>query len=160
MLRVVLAAVLASALLGTAFTALDAASRDHGNAQVAASAERLTAAIADLRDRAAAVPAGSPGARRVVTVRLPARSRTTAAVEFLAVGGRLDGTGDSDGPALAWKVAGSSERTRRVQGVRVVGVGDRSPSGRLVLESPGKHRLALTLETRDGRETVVARRLD
>jgi hypothetical protein len=160
MLRVVLAAVLASALVGTGFAALDTASRDRGNARVAASAERVTAAVADLRERAAPVPPDSPGARRVVTVRLPARDYATVPVEYFTIGGRPGEAPKGDAPAIAWQVEGSHERTRQVSGARVVGVDSRSPPGRLVLEAAGRHRLALTLVERDGRETVLVRRLE
>lgn len=121
MLRVVLAAVLASALVGTGFAALDTASRDRGNARVAASAERVTAAVADLRERAAPVPPDSPGARRVVTVRLPARDYATVPVEYFTIGGRPGEAPKGDAPAIAWQVEGSHERTRQVSGARVVG---------------------------------------
>lgn len=158
MLRVVVAVALATALLSVTVPALDVAKRDRGSTQIERSVERLTAAVADLRDREAAVPAGEAGARRVVTVRLPARTWSTAGVEYLAIGGRPDGS--SGHAAAAWRVAGGHERARQVSGVRVEGDGARSPEGVLVVERPGTHRLELELVERDGRRIVVVRRLD
>lgn len=160
MLRVVLATVLAAALVGTAFHALDSAARDHANADLERTAERLTAAAADLRDREQAVPAGRTGARRVVTVRVPAEDWTTAPVEYLAVGGRPTDQPSGSAPAVSWRVAGSYEQTRHVTGVRVVGRDETGHDGVVVVEEPGTHRLALTLVEVEGRETVVVRRLD
>ncbi|MFB6142077.1 MAG: hypothetical protein ABEJ30_01895 [Halorientalis sp.] len=155
MLRVVVAAVLATALLSTAFAALDVVEHDRSNARVAASVERLRAAAADLDARAAPVPPGTEGARRVVRVWLPSRTLGTAPIRYLAVG---SGQGQERGPAVRWRVAGSSERTRHVPGVRVVGRGT-GPRGTLVLERPGTHRLALTLVEQSGRGVVLVRRL-
>lgn len=159
MLRVVLAVVLGAALLSVSLAALGTASHDAANARLAADAERVTAAAADLRERAAPVASGDPGARRVVTVRVPAESWWSARVRYLAVGGSPDG--GRSGTAVAWRVAGSSRRTRTVRGVGVVGAdGDDATPGRLVLREPGRHRLALDLVSRDGRRTVVVRPLD
>lgn len=163
MIRLVVGILLATALLGTTVHALGDAARDHGNAQAERAATELTTAAADLRDRETAVPAGEAGARRVVTVRLPADGVATAPVEYLAVGGRPDAGTTARSPAVAWRVAGGHEQTRHVTGVRVVGAGrddDSIPTdGVLVLEAPGTHRLVLTLVERDGHETVVVRRL-
>lgn len=159
MLRVVLAVVLAAALLSVTLPAVETASRDTANARLAAGAERVTAAAADLHEREDVVRDG-PGARRVVTVLVPAESWWSARVDYVAVGGRPTADG-ADRTAVAWRVRGSSERTRRVPGVRVVGDGAAADgSAPLVLESPGRHRLVLELTVRDGRRTVVVRRLD
>lgn len=164
MIRVVLGVLLAVALFGTTAHALDTAARDHGNAQVERAATQLTTAMADLRERETAVQAGEAGARRVVTVRLPEDDATTAPAAYLAIGGRPGADGAADqAPAVAWRVAGSHERTRHVTDVRVVGEGNgadtASRAGVLVLESPGTHHLALMLVEREGRETVVVTRL-
>jgi hypothetical protein len=160
---VVVAVVLTAALLAVSLPALDSTRRDHTDAAVEAEVERLEAAIRDVDAREQAVRAGSPGARRVLTIRLPVRSWTDAGVARLAIGGPPEST-PSDGatgrarPDVVWQVAGGREHRRRFDGVRVAGRGT-DGTGPLVLAEPGAHRLALSVADRDGRRVVVVRRL-
>jgi hypothetical protein len=161
MLRVVVAVVLASALLAASLPGMELAAHERSEATLTAEADRLRTAIADLRHRESAVATGT-GARRVVTVEIPARSRTAAGVAALALGG-VPGRGGPDertAADLAWRVDGGEVATRRLPGVRVVHYRDgRVVDEPLVLEAPGDHRLALTRIERDGERLIAVRRL-
>ncbi|WP_335999872.1 DUF7311 family protein [Halorientalis halophila] len=161
MLRPVLAVLLATALLAASAPGVQSAARERTGGQLAAEADRLETAVADLRERESATT-GSPGARRIVTVDLPARSRTAAGVDVLAIGGIPDGSASSNrtGVDLAWRVAEGATATRRLPEIRIAWLRDGDLVAEpLVLESPGEHRLALTLLERDDRPVVGVRRL-
>ncbi|RXK48480.1 DUF7311 family protein [Halorientalis pallida] len=161
MLRVLVAVVLASALLAAGLPGIELAARERSEATLTAEADRLRTAIADLRHRESAVGA-AVGARRVVTVEIPARARTAAGGATLALGGvpwesRSDGRSAVD---LAWRIDGGPITTRRLPGLRVVHYRDgRIRDEPLVLEAPGEHRLALTRIERGGRRLLAVRRL-
>jgi hypothetical protein len=161
MYRAVVAVVLASALLAASLPGVELAARERSDATLAAEADRLRTAMADLRHRESAVRTG-PGARRIVTVGIPARSRTAAAVTALALGGVPEWSAPSNRTAvdLAWRVEGGPVTTRRVPGIRVVHFRDgRAADEPLVLDAPGEHRLALTRIERDGEALIAVRRL-
>lgn len=161
MLRAVVAVVLASALLAASLPAVELAARERTEATLTAGADRLETAVADLRHRESAVDA-ERGARRIVTVEIPARSRTEASVAAFAIGGVPDDSTAQNrtGVDLAWRVDGGALATRRLPGVRVVHLRDGHVLAEpLVLESPGPHRLALTRIERDDRRLVAVRRL-
>lgn len=161
MLRAVVAVVLASTLLAASLPALDLAARERTEAVLAAEGDRVQTAISDLRHRESAVDAET-GARRIVTVELPARTRTDAGVVAFALGG-VPGDGaatNRTGVDLAWQVQEGELTARRLPGVRVVHLRNgRIAAEPLVLESPGEHRLALTRVERDGRRLIGVRRL-
>ena len=161
MLRVVVAVALSMALLTVSLPALETARRDHSAQRVTGELDGLTAAIEDVHAREGAVPDGTAGARRVVTLRLPARTWTDAGVEYVAVGGRLDRSppGEGDEVDLSWQVTGRQPRERRIHGVAVEARTDAGGDGPLVLREPGTHRLAITLVERGNRTVVVVRRL-
>jgi hypothetical protein len=161
MLRVVVAVVLASALLAASLPGIELAARERSEATLTADADRLRTAIADLRHRETAVGNG-PGARRVVTVEIPARFRTTTGVTALSLGGAPGQARSVSRSAvdLAWRVHGGEVKTRRLPGVRVAHYRDgRIRDEPLVLESPGQHRIALTRIERDGERLIAVRRL-
>lgn len=157
MLRVVIAVALAAALLATTMPALETAQRQRTATQLAGEADRLATAVADLRAREQATV--GPGARRVVTVRIPQRDWTHAGTRYLAIGGRPGATGAAqDGAAFAWRVDGGDEQWRHVPGLRVVPV--ETCGGRPIrLREPGTHRIALELAWRDGERLIRARRI-
>ncbi|WP_267642527.1 DUF7311 family protein [Haloarchaeobius amylolyticus] len=147
--RTVVAVVLALALLAATLPALDAARETRSDQQVAADLHRLEVAGEGLLATEDATP--GPGARRVVTVRLPADGWTTREVAWVSVGGV---PGEPDAQVLAYRLAGGPVREVRV------GVAFRTPGGRpLVLEGSGEHRLVLTLQP-DGEGVCVGRSRD
>jgi hypothetical protein len=161
MLRVVVAVALATAILAVSLPAIDAAGRDRTSATVTDEVDALETAVRDLQHSDGAVPQGTSGARRVVTVRLPDRGWASARLAYLAVGGRPGASCvDRTETALAWQVVDGPVQTRRLPGVQLEhadGDGDDDP---LVLREPGKHRLVLTLVERAGDRTVRVQRLD
>ena len=161
MLRVVVAIVLASALVAASVPGVEIAARERTEATLTAEADRLRTAIADLRNRESAVGSNA-GARRIVTVEIPARSRTNAGESTLALGG-VPGQTEQYGEFavdLAWRVDGGAVTARRLPGVHVVHYRDgRVRDEPLILESPGEHRVALTRIERDGRRLIGVRRL-
>ncbi|WP_439025563.1 DUF7311 family protein [Haloarchaeobius sp. DT45] len=134
-LRPVLSVVLAVALLAVTAPALDDARAHRSDQQVSTDLARLDRAAAGLvasEDRTA-----GPGARRVVTVRLPAEGWTTRRVDWVTVGGT---PGDPDPRVLSYRLTGGPVRHVRVA------VALHTPQERpLVLEGSDEYRLVLTL---------------
>lgn len=149
MIRAVLAVLLASALLGATLPALDDARRERASVTVAEQTqtiERTARRLARTDD-----PTGDAGARRVVTLSLPASDWTTAAVETLSIG---PASGDAGG-RIRWHVRGGSthEAMLSVPQFRT------DDGGPLVLNGTGHHRLVLALDGRPGDPVVTIRRL-
>jgi len=143
--RVVLAIALAAALVAVALPAVEEARESRQSALAREAAADLRASIRALVARDDPVPPGGRGARRVVTVRVPAGD---AAVR---VGGR-DGPSD----AVGWR---AGERGGRLPvGVDLRIAGRASSVAALVLRDPGRHRLVLALRERGGRRVVRVRR--
>ncbi|MFC5367038.1 DUF7311 family protein [Salinirubrum litoreum] len=144
MIRAVLAVCLAVSLLGVALPAVENASSDHSARLADAELTRLRATLTDLAATDDALPADSPGARRLVTLRIPTPDLTAAPVAYLAVGGVPDsdsrpGTGSTP-DRLAYRLDGGQPRTITVPvDLRTA---DRDP---LVFRSPGRHRLRCRL---------------
>jgi len=149
-IRVVLAAALAVALLAASLPAVDDARADRTATALDASLERVERATADLATSEAPTAAGVAGARRVVAVRLPPSSWTSAPVAWLSLGGR---PGGPPADVLAYSVADRPPETVDVEGVDLV-----TPDGPVVLREPGRHAVALELVWRDGRAVVRASR--
>jgi hypothetical protein len=160
MLRVVVAVALAVALLAVSLPALETARADRSEHRVEGEIDGLAAAIEDVHARESAVRAGSAGARRVVTLRVPAQSWTDAGIEYVAIGGRPDRSDvdDRNSTVLAWRVTGREPRERRIPDVTVAGdtVGD---SGSVVIREPGVHRLSVSLTECGNGTAIVVRRL-
>jgi hypothetical protein len=162
MIRAAMAVILATALLATSLPALDVARRDHSATAVRAELDRLATAMRDLAARDETVPPGAPGARRVVSLRVPGRSWTEAGVDYVAVAesSPAEAASNRSEPTVTWQVVDGAAQTRRLAGLSV----DTDPpagsaDGPLVLRESGIHRLELTLVRRAGAPTVVVRRL-
>ncbi|WP_136715815.1 DUF7311 family protein [Halorientalis salina] len=160
MLRVVVAVALAVALLAVTLPALETARADRSEHRVEGEIDGLAAAIEDVYARESAAPAGSAGARRVVTLRVPAQSWTDAGIEYVAIGGRPDWSDvdDRNSTVLAWQVTGREPQERRIPDVTVAGDtgGD---TGSVVIREPGIHRLSVALIERGDETAVVVRRV-
>ncbi len=154
-MRVVLAVLLAVAVLAAVSPAVDQARRDRAVGVVEADLARIEAASAALAATEERTGAAAPGARRVVTVRVPPGGPTSARVAYVAIGAAPDREGDdaADGDVVAIGVAGREPRIRRLDvDLRVAGRDDAA----LVLRRPGTHRLVLR-PTADGEAVAVAR---
>jgi hypothetical protein len=147
-IRAILAVCLAVALVGVALPAVEDASRKHSASVADAELTRLRATLADLAATDDALPADSPGARRLVTLRIPTPDLTTAPVAYLAVGGVPESDSreatDSTSDRLAYRLAGSQPQTITVPvDIRTA---DSEP---LVLRSASRHRLSCRLVADD-----------
>ncbi|MFB6168633.1 MAG: ABC transporter [Haloferacaceae archaeon] len=131
MIRVALAVVLLVAVAGVAFSAVDAGRHDRTAARLDAGVERVERAARLLVDRDDPTATGVPGARRVVSLRLPARSLANAGVARVALRG-----GDDE---VRYRLDGG--RARR----HALPVDLRTPDGPVVLHTAGRHRLRLGL---------------
>lgn len=149
MIRTVIAALLAVALLAASQPAIDRARVGHASDRTE---EELTVLQTNIQDLIASddpVPPGVPGARRVVTVRLPRRSWASSGVERVAIG-----AGQRGGDRMTWDIGeGSTGSLRLPVEVR------RPDGGPLVLRRSGSHQLALRLVRSEGKTAVVVRRL-
>jgi hypothetical protein len=130
-IRVVLAAVLLVAVASVALSAVDAGRRDRTTARLDAGVERVERAARLLVDRDDPTAAGVPGARRVVRLRLPARSFAAAGVERFALRGADD--------EVRYRLDGGRPRRHGLP------VDLRTPGGPVVLRATGRHRLRLGL---------------
>ncbi|WP_129114869.1 DUF7311 family protein [Halegenticoccus tardaugens] len=149
MIRVALAVALAAALLSASLPAIDSAASERTDARLDADVENFGRAVDDLASREDPVPGDAPGARRIVEIRISERSWADAPASATirpVRGGRA-------GVIVAVAVDGRSPERRRLGGVPVS-----VPSGRIDLRGPGRHRLVLTLERREGSPAVVVRR--
>lgn len=146
--RVVLAVVLASALVAVALPPLDDARRERAATVVTdqvESIERTADALVSTDE-----PTDGVGARRVVTLRVPARQWTSAGVERVSFA--PVGTGDHG--RVSWRVHGGRTSSRSLS--VPLTTADDEP---LVLDEPGHHRLVLALAGRPGAPVVVVRQL-
>lgn len=135
MIRVVLAVVLTTALLGVSLPAIDDARRGHTETTVGTELreiERAATGLLDTDDPA------EDGARRVVTVHLPARSWSDAGVDAVTIGQSRAGSGGR----FTWSAEGGTRLVRRLPEIPL-----RTDGGDAVtLDAPGRHRLVLSLD--------------
>jgi hypothetical protein len=146
MLRTVLAVALAIALLGVSLPAVDSARVTHAESDVQRSLTRLETAATELAAHNDAVPNGTVGARRHLTLSLPSERWGQAGLDSLSF--------PPGSTHLSWRVRGGDHRTY-ASSVPLAG-----PSGGLKLNEGGHHRIILALHHRNGREVVVVRRPD
>lgn len=145
MIRVVAAVVLAAALVAASLPAV-------GDARADRTAARLDSATVRIQDAARSLLAtdeavvGERGARRVVTVRLPARSLTSAGVTAFDLDCRRRCT-------VTARLAGGTVHRRTLGDLPL-----RTRPGGLRLGRPGVHHLVLELRLVGGRAVVVVRR--
>jgi hypothetical protein len=146
--RVVLAVVLASALVAVVLPPMDDARREWA-------ATFFTVQVDSIERTADALiatdePTDGIGARRVVTLRLPARHLTNAGVECVTFAPVAAG----DYGRVSWRVHGGRTSSRSLS--VPLATTDDEP---LVLDEPGHHRLVLALAGRPGAPVVVVRQL-
>lgn len=146
MIRVVLAASLTLALLAASLPAVDDARTDRTRGRLDAALERIERAATSLATSEDPTRVAGVRARRVVTVRLPAASWTSAPVAWVAVGGY---PGGPRGDLLAYRLAGAPPTTVELDGVDLRTGGDP-----VVLRGDGRRTLGLELASTDGRPVV------
>lgn len=145
MIRVVVAALLALAILAAAMPAIESARQDRTEAQVEAAIDDIDEAAVDLTRSEEPVKHG-PGAKRVVTVKIPAAGFAAADVEYLRIG--------ADDGRYEFRIEDRRQRARH--GRIPVHGSDGEP---VVLSEPGTHRLALRLVADGSGTRVVVERL-
>lgn len=143
MIRAVLAVALTVALLAAATPAIDEGRTARTATHLDGVTDRLDRSARSLLAHEDPTRPGVAGARRIVDLRLPARSWTAAAATL-----RVDGETDT----LAYRVGDGQPRRTTLRGVDL-----RTPDGPLVLRTPGHHRLVLSLVRDDGVGVVVRR---
>jgi hypothetical protein len=142
-IRAVLAVCLTVALLAAVTPAVDEGREARTTTNLDDVVDRIERAARSLRAHEDPTQPGEAGARRIVTVRLPQRSWTAVGADLW-----IDGTRDTIGYRLD---GGRTHRTR----LREIDL--RTPDGRVVLEEPSRHRLALSLVRSNGIGVVVDR---
>lgn len=143
MIGLVVGAVLTAALLAASLPAIGDARADRTAAQADASVNRIWDAAGSLL--ATDDPVAGRGARRVVTVWLPARTLTSAAIERFVLGCR---------PTCAVDVrfGGGRDRTYSLGDLPL-----RTPTGPVLFGGRGRHRLVLGLRPGPAGPIVTAR---
>ncbi len=131
MIRVVLAVVLLVTVTGVALSTVETGRRDRTAPRLDTGVERVERAARLLVDRDDPTAASVPGASRLVTLRLPARSLANAGVARVALRGADD--------EVRYRLNGG--RTRR----HGLPVDLRTPGGPVVLRAAGRHCLRLGL---------------
>lgn len=137
MIRALLAVALAAALLAASLPAVESAAADRTAAGLDRDVDRLEQAGASL------LVDDDPGARRVVTVTLPASSLVAVGVDTFAVG-------CEPACAVRFTLRTGATRTRRLP------LPFAFPDGTVRFGTPGEHRLRLGLvDGDDGRAVTV-----
>lgn len=141
MIRAVLATVIAAALLAAALPAVDSVRADRTNAAMERSVDRIERAGTGLL----ASDAADAGARRIVTVSLPARSLAAAGVVRFVVSCSPD-------CGVRYRFADGHSRHHRVRSVPLA-----TPDGPVRFSRPGSHQLVLGLSRENGSRVVTVR---
>lgn len=148
--RVALAVLLAVSLFAAVAPAVDDAATANAHAHVRTAATRLERVAHALLSGEDGTRSTRGGARRPLTLSVPARSFTTAGVERVAIGGAPGSAGDRS--VVVYALDDGARRTLSLDGVSL-----RTPGGPVVL-GPGQHRLTLSLVAADDGAHVVLRR--
>jgi hypothetical protein len=137
-IRALLAVALAAALLAASMPAIESAATDRTAAALDRDIERIERAGRSL------LAEDDPGARRVLTVKLPTDSLSSAGVDSFTI----DCSAHCE---IRYRLDSGWSRTRRLT------IPLTTPEGPIRLGSPGEHRLWLRLEQHDGGRVVELR---
>lgn len=157
MIRLVLTVLLATATVAAALPAVEDARRARAADVVETDAERIVRAARALVRGDDATPPGVPGARRVLTVRVPQATWRTAGVETAKLAGApppaANRTATDRTATLSYRVGDGAGRSVRLH---VAGAALRTRDGPVVL-GPGRQRVRLRLVADDGGTVVLER---
>lgn len=161
--RLLLAAIVAVALLGAAMPVVEDARHDHARTDADRAAKSIAATITDLHRSSDPVPRGVPGAERVVTVDLPEGTTVTIGgrTNHSSSDGGVDVTGPDGGTSdvVSYRVrGGTTGRTTVDVDVRVVTDGSVRPDGEGLALRDGE-RAVLRYELVHDEPTVTVTRL-
>ncbi|WP_338727724.1 hypothetical protein [Haladaptatus sp. DJG-WS-42] len=149
-LRVVLAALLATALVAVSLPAAERASIESTETQMRATMSHFQTAIEMLPAQTDPVSPEQSLTHHTITLRLPERTWTSARISHVII------EPTATGGVLRWQVSDGQPHALFIEGVCVETPGH--PEGIEIVE-PGTHRLGLTLETRTETTVVTVRRL-
>ncbi|WP_323191986.1 hypothetical protein [Halostella sp. PRR32] len=147
--RVVIAAVLATALVAAALPAVDAGRERASDTHLRGEVDELERSAAALLEREETAWTESNAPQRTVTVRIPERGWWRAGVDFLAIRAPPDGSARG---RVTYKVDGRRER------VCTLDLAMRPRNGPIDIRRAGEHDLRLRLVRDDGNRTVVVDR--
>lgn len=147
MIRAVLAVLVVLAIFGVSQPVIQQGRQDHAATLLAEEVDEFVEQSQDLVRTDEAV--GGPGARRIVTVELPADRRFSAGASYLEIDGGAR-------PTVEWATEGGDRRRRVLDGLSIRTPGD----GPLRLERSGTHRLLLSLGGSPGEPIVDVDRFD
>jgi hypothetical protein len=159
MLRVVFAVVLAVAITAAATPAIDQARTARTQSLVRSQVTALDTTVDRLVAFENAVARGTPGARRLVTIRLPTDSPGTKRLHEFRIRSLRNET-HPDAAVVSWTTAGTERSFRRLIGTEhevPIRTSDGSP---LVLRDPNHHRLVVRLVRERGTRSVRVGRAD
>jgi hypothetical protein len=142
-IRAVLAVLLSVALFAAVVPGIDEARRSRTATHLDGVTDRIERTVHSLRAHEDPTRPSVSGARRIVRVRLPARS-------WSAAGASLRIEGDED--RVGYRLDGRPPRWTTLRGIDL-----RTPAGPVVLERPGRHRLVVSLVRDRGVGVVIAR---
>lgn len=148
MIRLVVAVVLTVATFAAAAPAIESARATATDAEIEATIERVERAGQALATTEDATPTPSLAASRRVEFQLPAASLTTAAVSFVAVGGKPGGPGNRS--VVAYGTTSGSTRLRALS----LPIPVRTPVGPVVFRDSGRHAVSLSLVRDEGQPVV------
>jgi len=148
--RTLLASLVATALAAAAAPGIDRARVRRSNGRIDSVVASIEAAARSLAGDEA-VPAGRPGARRVVTVSLPGAAWDEAAVDAVRLASPAERT-----LTLRYRIAGGGRRSRTVRLSDPVTTADGGP---IELDGGGPHVLALSLRGGEHRRRIVVERV-
>lgn len=147
MLRAVLAVLVVLAILALSQPAIQQGRHDHAATLLADEADAFVEESRNLVRTDEAVD--GPGARRIVTVELPAAQRFSAGANYVEISG-------GETPRIEWAVDGGATQRRLLEDLRLrISDGDT-----LRLEGSGDHRLLLRLTGPSGDPVVDVSRFE
>ena len=152
MIRLVVAAALAVAVLAMALPAVDDARATRTDAMIEGTADRIERGSRALATTEDAAPTRAMAATRRVEVTLPRRSIAAAQPGFVAVGGPPDGPGNRS--TVTYAVSAPTRRHHLRIPIPV-----RTPEGPVVFREPGHHAVELALVRSGGRPELVVTRV-
>lgn len=151
MIRYVLIVILAVAILGLSFAALDHVATANSHDQAEADAAAVGQAATELFDEEEVPPEGQPPPRRTVSLSLPGDTLTTQPIDTF----EIERVG-SDSSVVRYRIDGGGERQRTIGAP--IAHADPNRDDPLVIDGGRRVDLVLTLEhDADDQPVVVAR---
>lgn len=145
MLRAVLAVLLVAAILAVSQPVIQQGRQDHAATLLGDEVDELVEQAVDLVATDEATD--GPGARRIVTIELPAERRFSAGANYVVIDGGTPST-------VEWAIDDGTTHRRVLEDVRL-----RTPDGdRLHVRGSGRQRLLLSLDGRPGQPVVEVSR--